>query len=278
MHARGAHAPFIANRREGERIVRVAISGAGVAGPALAHWLWRTGHEPTLIERAPALRTGGYVIDFWGIGYRLAQRMGIENALLEAGYQVQTLRSLDERGSIKARLDTGVLKRLVGGHFTSLPRSELSAAIYATIDGQVEAIFDDSIKTIDVHASGARAVLQKGGECEFDLIVGADGLHSNVRELVFGPAAQFEKYLGCQVAACVVDGYRPRDELAYITHNAPGKQIARFTLRGNRTLFLFVFRSRDTFIPGSLEQQKAVLRREFGSAGWEPPPNAGGLE
>src|SRR6476620_9629362 len=74
--------------------MKIAISGAGVAGPALAHWLHRTGHEPTLIERAPRFRTGGYVIDFWGVGYQVAQRMGIEAAIREAGYQVQSIRSI----------------------------------------------------------------------------------------------------------------------------------------------------------------------------------------
>ena len=67
--------------------MKIAISGAGVAGPALAHWLHRSGHEPTLIERAPHFRTGGYVIDFWGVGYRVAQLMGIEAAIREAGRQ-----------------------------------------------------------------------------------------------------------------------------------------------------------------------------------------------
>ena len=65
--------------------VKIAISGAGVAGTSLAHWLRRAGHEPTLIERAPHFRTGGYVIDFWGVGYRVAQLMGIEAAVRDAG-------------------------------------------------------------------------------------------------------------------------------------------------------------------------------------------------
>jgi len=68
--------------------MRIAISGAGVAGAALAHWLHRTGHTPTLIEQAPKFRTGGYMIDFWGVGYRVAKRMGIEDAIRAAGYQI----------------------------------------------------------------------------------------------------------------------------------------------------------------------------------------------
>ena len=78
---------------------------------------------------------------------------------------------------------------------------------------------------------------------DFDLVIGADGLHSNVRRLVFGAEENFERYLGCKVAACVVDGYRPRDGLVYVTYCTPGRQVGRFALRGDRTMFLFVFRA-----------------------------------
>ena len=78
--------------------MKIAISGAGVAGPSLAYWLLRTGHEPTLIEQAPRLRTGGYMIDFWGVGYTVAERMGILPAIREAGYAVDEVRIVDSHG------------------------------------------------------------------------------------------------------------------------------------------------------------------------------------
>ncbi len=258
--------------------MRIAISGAGVAGPTLAHWLLRMGHEPTLIECAPEMRTGGYVIDFWGVGYRVAQRMGIEQALLDAGYQVQALHSVGDDGAVQARLETDVFQRLTDGRFTSLPRGDLAAAIHATIEGRAETLFGDSIAAIEEHDGGVRVALEHGGERDFDLVVGADGLHSNVRRLVFGPDADYERYLGCRVAACVVEGYRPRDERIYMTHNVPGRQLARFTLREDRTLFLFVFRSHDVAIPDDVETHKAVLRREFADAGWEAPQMLAALD
>jgi 2-polyprenyl-6-methoxyphenol hydroxylase-like FAD-dependent oxidoreductase len=134
-----------------------------------------------------------------------------------------------------------------------------------------EALFDDSITAIDEHDDAVGLTLRSGKQRAFDLVIGADGLHSNVRRQVFGPDANYEHYLGCRVAACVVEGYRPRDELVYLTHSAPGKQAARFTLRDNRSLFLFVFRSAETADPGSLQARKQVLREEFGHAGWECP-------
>lgn len=251
--------------------LRVAISGAGVAGPALAHWLLRAGCEPTLIENAPAFRTGGYVIDFWGVGYRVAQRMGIEQAVRDAGYQVQRLVAVDDDGRVRASMRTDAFERLAGGRFTSLPRGDLAAAIYATVEHHCETLFDDSITAIDEHDGAVGLTLRSGKQRAFDLVVGADGLHSNVRRQAFGPDADYEHYLGCRVAACVVEDYRPRDERVYVIHSAPGKQAARFPLRDNRSLFLFVFRSAGTADPGSLQARKQVLRDEFHDAGWECP-------
>jgi len=246
--------------------MQVAISGAGVAGAALAHWLHRTGHTPTMIEQAPKFRTGGYMIDFWGVGYQVAKRMGIEESIRAAGYQIESLRSVGPDGGVKADMDVEVFRRMIGADFTSLPRGDLAAAIYATIEDDVETIFGDSISAIDQHADGVRVSFEKSGSRDFDLLVGTDGLHSNVRRLCFGPERDFEHYLGCKVAACVVDGYRPRDELTYVTYNRPGRQVGRFALRDDHTMFLFIFRDEHEGTGGS---PKDRLRNQFGEAGWE---------
>ncbi|QUR66324.1 FAD-binding domain [Mycobacterium spongiae] len=248
--------------------MRIAISGAGVAGAALAHWLHRTGHTPTLIEQAPKFRTGGYMIDFWGTGYEVAKRMGIEDRVRGDGYQVQHIRSIGPRGEVKAELGVEVVRRMIDGDFTSLPRGDLAAAVYATIEDRVETIYGDSITAIDEHADGVHLTFDNAAPREFDLVIGADGLHSNVRNLIFGPEGEFEHYLGCKVAACVVDGYHPRDELTYVTYNTPGQQVARVALRGDRTLFLFVFRA-DHDSPGI--PPKDQLRNQFHDSGWECP-------
>jgi 2-polyprenyl-6-methoxyphenol hydroxylase-like FAD-dependent oxidoreductase len=246
--------------------VRIAISGAGVAGAALAHWLHRTGHTPTVIEQAPEFRTGGYMIDFWGVGYQVAKRMGIEDRIRAAGYQIEWLRSVGTGGQVKADVDVDVFRRMIGDDFTSLPRGDLAAAIYATIEGQVETMFGDSIITVDEQGDGVRLTFENSAPRDFDLLIGADGLHSNVRRLVFGPEQKFERYLGCKVAACVVDRYRPRDDLVYVTYSSPGRQLARFALRDDRTMFLFIFRAeRDN----SDATPKDQLRNEFSDVGWE---------
>ena len=224
-----------------------------------------------MIERAPQFRTGGYVIDFWGVGYRVAQLMGIEAAVRDAGYQVQSIRSVGPDGQVRASLGVEAFRRAAGGRFTSLPRGDLAAAIYATIEHDVETIFGDSITAINEHPDGVCVSFAQAKTRDFDLVIGADGLHSNVRRLTFGPESDVEHYLGCLVAACVVEGYRPRDELAYVTYSEPGRSVGRFSLRGDRAMFLFVFRSEQAADPGKLAARKALLRREFGDAGWECP-------
>lgn len=246
--------------------MKVAISGAGVAGAALAHWLQRTGHRPTLIEQAPAFRTGGYMIDFWGVGYRTAQRMGVEQTILDAGYDVQSVRTVGPTGKAKAELSLERMRPILGDDLVSLPRGDLAAAVYDTIVGKVDTLFGDSIATLDEHADGVRLTFDHAEPREFDLVIGADGLHSNVRRLVFGPERNFEHYLGCKVAACVVDGYRPRDELVYVMYNTPRRHLSRFALRGDRTLFLFVWRADHDDTVVSPKQQ---LHNEFAGAGWE---------
>lgn len=248
--------------------MRIAISGAGIAGPAVAYWLLRAGHTPVLIERFPQVRTGGYVIDFWGIGYRIARLMGIEAAVLDAGYRVRQLRAVRSDGSAFARVDVDAFQRAVGGCYTSIARSDLAAILFATIADDVEVIFDDTVSAVDEGPDAVTVSFEQNRTRRFDLLLGADGLHSRVRSLTFGDCAP-EHYLGCVVAAFTCAGYRPRDELSYVLYNIPGAQVGRFALRDDRTLFLAVFRSAHPPAPGDPEAAVTLLRDRFADAGWE---------
>jgi 2-polyprenyl-6-methoxyphenol hydroxylase-like FAD-dependent oxidoreductase len=231
----------------------------------------RAGHEVTLVERAPSFRTGGYVIDFWGLGYRIAQKMGIEKDVLAAGYRVQELRSVGADGRAAASVGVDPIRRATKGHYTSLPRGELAAAVYRTVEDDIETIYSDTITAIDDQPDRVTVSFEHASPRDFDMVIGADGLHSNVRELVFGQEADYERYLGCQVAACVIDGYRPRDELVYVTHNLPGRQIGRFALDEDRTMILFIFRESEPKIPADLDSCKELLRNQFKDGAWECP-------
>jgi 2-polyprenyl-6-methoxyphenol hydroxylase-like FAD-dependent oxidoreductase len=247
------------------------ISGIGVAGPALAFWMLRAGIVPTLLERAPRLRAGGYMVDFWGVGYDIAERMGILPDILRAGYHVRELRLVDHTGATVGGFDTGVLRRATNGRLVSIPRGELSAALYRAVEPRVEAIFGDSVSHVEETRDGVLVRFERGRSRRFDMVIGADGLHSGVRHVVFGPESLFEQTLGYEVAAFEVEHYRPRDEGVYVAYSVPGRQIARFAMRDDRTLFLFVLASVEDSPPDPTNTAavKAHLRAGFENTGWE---------
>jgi 2-polyprenyl-6-methoxyphenol hydroxylase-like FAD-dependent oxidoreductase len=249
-------------------LLRIVINGIGVAGPALAYWLTRLGHEVLLVEQAPRLRRAGYIIDFWGIGYDIAQKMGVIDEIRALGYQVREVRFVDRAGRTEGGFDVDVFQRTTKGRFTSVRRSDISATIYRAIEAKVEVIFGDSVATIDDIGDCVRVGFDHTPARDFDLVIGADGLHSRVRRLVFGPDSEFASSLGYHVAAFEVEGYHPRDELVYISHSLPGRQISRFSMRDDRTMFLFIFR--DELMSGD-DEPKSVLRHVFADSGWEWP-------
>jgi len=248
--------------------MRVLISGAGVAGPTLAYWLRRYGMEVTVVEAAPRLRTGGYVVDFWGAGFDVAEKMGILPEIQRLGYRVQEVWVVDRAGKKVAGFPVSVFNEVAGGRYVSLLRSDLAATIFAQMGDGVETIFGESVAALEETAEGVRVRLASGVEREFDVVVGADGLHSRVRELVFGPESRFEKYLGYKVAAFSVDGYQPRNELRYMMFTEVGQQLSRFSMRGDRTMFLMILADEDPEM-GDVAAQKALLRRRFAGHGWE---------
>jgi 2-polyprenyl-6-methoxyphenol hydroxylase-like FAD-dependent oxidoreductase len=247
--------------------MKIVINGIGVAGPALGYWLTKAGHEVLLVEEAPRLRAGGYIIDFWGIGYDIAERMGLVGEIRRLGYQVREVRFVGRDGRRLGGFDVGVFGRLTHDRFTSVARSDVSATIYRAIEGKVETIFGDSVAGIDEHDHGVRVTFDRAPPCDADLVIGADGLHSRVRRLAFGADAQFIASLDYHVAAFEAEGYRPRDELVYVSHGLPGRQVSRFAMRDDKTLFLFVFR--DEHMRGG--EPKSILREAFAGSGWEWP-------
>lgn len=246
------------------------VSGIGIAGPTLAFWLNKAGIKVTLIEQAAFLRSGGYVIDFWGLGYDIAEAMGLAGALDRSGYHVEEMRIVDDDGARVTGFGLDVFHELTGGRFVTIHRSELAKLLFATA-ASAEIIFGDEIAALDQDRDGVNVSFKHAVPRRFDIVIGADGLHSKVRKLTFGPQERFETSLGYAVAAFEAEGYRPRDEKVYVIHNRPGCMLGRFALRDDRTLFLFVFADPSN-AAGQAEgpaAQKSLLWQRYAGTGWE---------
>ena len=190
-------------------IMRIAISGAGVAGAALAYWLHGIGHEPTLIKQAPSFRIGGYMIDFCG-----GSAMTLTNAWASSSPSATPARTFTGCG--RSAMTAAPSRRQRRRHWSHHGERVGQPSTWRSGEGDLrdigdttEVIFDDSISALDQDGDGVHVMFVGNPPRTFDLFVSADGLHSTVRRLVFGSERRFEHYLGCKVAACVVDSNGP---------------------------------------------------------------------
>jgi 2-polyprenyl-6-methoxyphenol hydroxylase-like FAD-dependent oxidoreductase len=205
------------------------------------------------------------------LGYDIAEKMGLLPDIDRLGYHMKERRIVDDRGRRLSGFGVQVFRELTGGRYITLGRSDLSKLIYDRISGSRRIIFGDSITSLREARGAVYVEFEHAGERCFDLVIGADGLHSRVRKLVFGAQDRYEKDLGYRVAAFQTTGYRPREELVYIIHGAPGRQVGRFTLHNDRTLFLFIFDGGAE--PGrmmSRRKRKSCARRSRATAGSYP--------
>ena len=260
--------------------MKILIVGAGVAGCCAAWWLEKYGHEVTLVEQAPEPRRGGYVIDFWGLGYEVAERMGLLDALRAHDLAIEEFRVVDRNGRKVSGINQGAMQELTGGRILSVPRSAVALGLYDAVKDRVGVRFGDSVTGLEDGQDGVDVRFSRGQPARYHLVIGADGLHSAVRKAVFGEEAKFERFLGYCVAAFTTTGYQARDPHAYVAYGEPGRQIWRITLDGDATLFLLTFADPDRgAIPlHDPAQQKEMLARRYANCGWETPEMLRALE
>ncbi|MFB9835278.1 FAD-dependent monooxygenase [Actinoallomurus acaciae] len=251
----------------------VLISGASIAGPALAFWLDRYGFQVTVVEKAKALRGGGYPIDIRGTALEVVRRMGLLPQLRAAHVATQKLTFLDSGGGLIASLRPEVLIGGVEGRDLEVRRGDLAEILYHAVRDDVEFLFNDSIATLDDHEGGVDVTFQGGARRTFDLVVGADGLHSNTRGLIFGPEKQFHRYLGYCFA-----GFTMRNDFG-LSHegllwSVPGRGAALYAVGDGDELhgFLSFTRSEPPFDAfRDPAAQRELVASIFAGDEWEIP-------
>ncbi len=250
--------------------MKAIISGAGIAGLASALSLHKAGWAVSIIERASHWRSGGYMLDFFGPGFDAAERLGILKALKRRSHDVDTVDWVGETGHVDARLSYKLMQSVVGGKLFPLLRGDIERVLAEALPADVKVRFGTTIEEIDQQARGVGVRLSDGQSIEADLLVGADGIHSNVRRLVFGTESQFLRPLGYETAAYFFESESVRKRLdgRFAMLTVPGRLAGFYEAGGGRLASFYAFDSEGS---GHPDDAAAELQRRFSGLDWVLP-------
>ncbi len=251
---------------------KVLIVGASIAGPTAAFWLVRAGFDVTIVEQAPELRRGGNGVDIRSEALAVVERMGLTSAVRAKVMRIEGMRFVDHRDRERARMPLEAMERMVGSEDLEIKRGDLAELLFDATKNDVNYIFGETIKTIEQDEGGVDVTFAKGRPRRFDLVIGADGLHSSVRRSVFGAEEEFLKFKQHYFAFLNVD--LPMGEHGWVTfYNEPGKSAAIFRAEPGLGQINFMFRS-DTPLSydyRDVDKQRDLLRQAFTGLGWHVP-------
>ena len=251
---------------------RVLVAGASIAGPALAHWLRRRGAEVTVVERSPGLRPGGQAVDARGVAKEVIRRMGLDAAVRAARTDTAGAYTVDADGTVletyRADDDGG------DGYIAEIEilRGDLSQVLHDDTRDGVDYVFGDRIAGLAQDADGVDVTFAGGGRRRFDLVVGADGLHSSLRAMVFGPRERFVHHLGMVLAFYSVPNEFGLDRWL-LQYNEPGRSaLLRPIQDATRAMAMFSFSAAGFDVDHrDIDAQKRLLREQVTGLGWLTP-------
>jgi 2-polyprenyl-6-methoxyphenol hydroxylase-like FAD-dependent oxidoreductase len=218
--------------------MRVLICGGSIAGLTLAYWLQQYAIPCVVLEQATNLRRDGYAIDFLGTGYDVAQRMGLIARLEAEQVPLDVIAYVNRAGKPVATLERALLQRITQGKYLALMHQTLTETLYDALGGRVEVRFGRSLASIQSGPDAADVTFTDGTRASFDVLIGADGVHSRTRELVFGPEARFCRFLGYMIASYpLADHYGiGRSWQMYTT---PGRLVGAYVSRQEGEIITF---------------------------------------
>ncbi|WP_242608844.1 FAD-dependent monooxygenase [Actinomadura formosensis] len=254
---------------------RVLISGASIGGPALAYWLNRYGFDVTVVELMPGLRLGGQAIDVRGPALDVAERMGVLDRIREQRVEMRGMSMVDAGGAELHRTEEYTF---TGGDLSSpdieILREDLSRILADAAGEGIEYLYGDSIAGLEQDDDGVRVIFHSGAIQTFDLVVGADGLHSNTRRLAFGPERDFLSHLGPYLAVWTAPNFLGLDRWQ-IGHRTPaGNWGGVMSVRGNTELRVFLgFESEKPidYDHRDIAAQKKIMADALAGGGWVLP-------
>ncbi|MER7004511.1 FAD-dependent monooxygenase [Dactylosporangium sp. NPDC000555] len=251
--------------------MRVLISGGGIAGPALAFWLNRAGAEVTIVERATGPRPGGQAVDIRGVARGVVEQMGLMPAVLANRVDERGVALVDATGRRLAEMPA----ELFGGEGIvaeiEIARGDLSRVLYEATAATSTYRFGDRIVALSQDLGGVDVTFAEGGAERFDIVVGADGVHSGVRALAFGPERDFVSHLGGYGAYFTVPDPGDLDHW-FLMFNAPGGRVASLRPeRGGTAKAGLSFTAADRYHRLGRVEQQQVLAERMAGVGWRVP-------
>ncbi|WP_067570202.1 FAD-dependent monooxygenase [Nocardia acidivorans] len=251
----------------------VLISGGSIAGLTLAYWLRRYGFEVTVVERAPAPRPGGQAVDLRGVAKEVAERMGILPQIEQARVHEKGLAYVDADGKWSASMAAELFDGEGAVAEIEILRGDLTDILYAAARSGVEYLFDDTITALRERPDGVVVEFSRNASRVFDVVVGADGLHSTVRRLAFGPETEFVHNLGGYLSYFTIPVRGLELDDWFLMYNAPGGLLAAIRPEGpSSAKAMFGFKATDLMYDRhDRAGQQRILLEKFGELGWHVP-------
>jgi 2-polyprenyl-6-methoxyphenol hydroxylase-like FAD-dependent oxidoreductase len=195
--------------------------------------------------------------------------MGLIETLRAKAYPVTQMILVDEQGRKRAALDIDSMRKLLDNRYISLARGDLETVLYESICEKIPVLFQTQISQIVEQPDHVQVTLSNGAVQEAGLVIGADGIHSHVRNLCWGEAGQFEHFLGYYFACAVIDNFLQRNDCFY-SYMAPKTQASVYAIGDNRLATLFAFQS-ELLDTKSHQSKQEILKEKFGRQGWIVP-------